>query len=103
MTIIFIICAYKLKAKHLAYLYSFLAATCSFNAVHNIFEIYGPVGYVNGQEASSDAHIEAEYWGWSYTTWVTIWLIFALVCSVVGMLLAFGGEPTSNSRMLRVI
>mmetsp|Transcript_33892 Transcript_33892/g.59517 ORF Transcript_33892/g.59517 Transcript_33892/m.59517 type:complete len:314 (-) Transcript_33892:321-1262(-) len=92
MAIVFILCAWKLKAKYLAYLYSFLAATCSFNAVDNISELYGPVGYVNGQEASSDAHSVAEYWGGSYTTWATIWLVFALVCSAVGLLLAFDGK-----------
>ena len=79
-------------AKYLAYLYSFLVATCSLNAVDNISELYGPVGNMNGREASSDAHSVAEYWGWSYKTWATTWLVFALVCSAVGLLFAFDGR-----------
>lgn len=92
MAIVFILCAWKLKARDLGYLYSFLAATCSFNAVDNISELFGSVGYVNGQEATSDAHTVAEYWGGTYTTWATLWLVFALVCSAVGLLLAFDGR-----------
>ena len=63
MAIIFIVCAWKLKAVHIGYLYSFLAATCSFNAVDNISELFGGVGYVNGEAAEGDAHAVATYWG----------------------------------------
>eukprot|EP00581_Thalassiosira_minuscula_P000839 CAMPEP_0183740876 /NCGR_PEP_ID=MMETSP0737-20130205/60740_1 /TAXON_ID=385413 /ORGANISM="Thalassiosira miniscula, Strain CCMP1093" /LENGTH=297 /DNA_ID=CAMNT_0025976043 /DNA_START=14 /DNA_END=907 /DNA_ORIENTATION=- len=86
------VCAWKLKARQVGYLYSFLAATCSFNAVDNISELYGSVGYVNGQPATSDAHTVAEYWGGAYTTWATLWLLFALMCSAIGLLLAFDGN-----------
>ncbi|KAL7537625.1 hypothetical protein ACHAXR_010034, partial [Thalassiosira sp. AJA248-18] len=98
MAIVFILCAWKLKAKDLTYLYSFLAATCSFNAVDNISELYGPVGYVNGQESTSDAHSVAEYWGGTYVMWATIWLIFALVCSAVGLLFAFDGHTLKQEQ-----
>mmetsp|Transcript_51991 Transcript_51991/g.110471 ORF Transcript_51991/g.110471 Transcript_51991/m.110471 type:complete len:336 (+) Transcript_51991:94-1101(+) len=91
MALILIICAWKLKVKYLGYLYSFLAATCSFNAIDNIHELFGPVGYVNGQEATSDAHTVAEYWGGDYKTWATLWFTFASVCSAIGLLLAFDG------------
>jgi len=91
MAISFILCAWKLKAKHLTYLYSFLAATCSFNALDNIWELYGPVGYVNGEEVTSDAHAVAEYWGGTYATWATWWLLFSLACSAIGLLFAFDG------------
>ena len=47
---------------------------------------------MNGQEATSDAHTVADYWGGNYTTWATLWLVFALVCSAVGLLLAFDGH-----------
>ncbi|KAL7551565.1 hypothetical protein ACHAWF_014755 [Thalassiosira exigua] len=90
--VVFILCAWQLKAKHLSYLYSFLAATCSFNAVDNISELYGPVGYVNGEEATSDAHTVAEHWGGTNLSWATFWLIFALGCSAVGLLFAFDGQ-----------
>lgn len=92
MAVVMILCAWKLKAKHLTYLYSFLSAACSFNAVDNISELYGPVGYVNGQEATSDAHAVAERWGGSYVAWATWWLVFALICSAVGLLFAFDGN-----------
>lgn len=92
------LCAWKLKAKHVGYLYSFLAATCSFNAVDNISELFGGVGYVNGEESTSDAHTVAEYWGGSYTFWATLWLLFALACSAVGLLFAFDGHTYKQNQ-----
>lgn len=91
MAVVFILCAWKLKAKHLGYLYSFLAATCSFNAVDNISELFGGVGYVNGEVAEGDAHAVAEHWGGTNGIWATLWLVFALICSVVGLLFPFDG------------
>jgi len=91
MAIALMFCAWKLKAKYVGYLYSFLAATCSFNAIDNISELFGSVGYVNGEEATSDAHAVAMYWGGSNILWATFWFMFALVCSAVGLLLVFDG------------
>ena len=98
MAIAMIICAFKLRAKHLAYLYSFLAATTSFNAVENIHDLYG-VGYVNGQEVESDAHAVADVWGGgTYAAWASLWLGFALVCSAVGLLCAFDGHTYKEEK-----
>ncbi|KAL9185494.1 hypothetical protein ACHAXT_003271 [Thalassiosira profunda] len=90
MAIVLILCAWKMKAKHLTYLYSFLAATCSFNAVDNITELYG-TGYVNGEESTSDADTVAEFWGGTSAGWATWWLFFSLICSAIGLLFAFDG------------
>lgn len=92
MAIVLIICAWKLRAREVGYLYSFLAATCSFNAVDNISELFQGVGYVNGQPTEGDAHTVAEYWGGTNIIWATYWLIFALVCSAIGLLFAFDGH-----------
>ena len=92
MAIVLIICAWKLPAKYVGYLYSFLAATCSFNAVDNISELFGPVGYVNGEEAEGDAHAVAEHWGGTDTMWASLWFVFALVCSAIGLLFATDGH-----------
>jgi hypothetical protein len=91
MAVVFIVCAWKLKAVHVGYLYSFLAATCSFNAVDNISELFGGVGYVNGEEAEGDASAVAQKWGGIGVMWASLWLIFALVCSAIGLLFAFDG------------
>lgn len=96
--VVLLLCAWRLKAVHIEYLYSFLAATCSFNAVDNISELYGSVGYVNGQAATSDAHTVAEHWGGHYTTWATWWLVFALGCSAVGLLCAVDGVAYKRQR-----
>ena len=79
MAVGLVLCAWKLKAVHIGYLYSFLgelqkivcsvssyydthdtiyisAATTSFNAVDNIIELFWGVGYVNGEEVEGDAH-----------------------------------------------
>ena len=91
MAIVLIICAWKLRAREVGYLYSFLAATCSFNAVDNISELFKGEGYVNGQPTEGDAHTVAEYWGGHHIVWAAYWFIFAFVCSGVGLLFAFDG------------
>lgn len=86
-----IICAWKLKAKHVGYLYSFLAATIAFNSVDNISELFGGQGYVNGQPSENDANAVAEQWGGTTFMWSAIWFIFAMVCCSIGLLFAFDG------------
>jgi hypothetical protein len=86
-----IICAWKLKAKHVGYLYSFLAATIAFNSVDNISELFGGQGYVNGQPSENDANAVAEQWGGTTFMWSVIWFIFAMVCCSIGLLFAFDG------------
>lgn len=98
LALIFILCAWKLKAKQVGYLYSFLAATCSFNAVDNISELFGGVGYVNGQPAEGDAHSVAEHWGGTDVAWASWWFSFALICSAVGLLFAFDGSTYKNGQ-----
>lgn len=98
--IIIIICAWKLKAKFVGYLYSFLAATIAFNSIDNISELFGGQGYVNGEPSENDANAVAEHWGGTTIMWASIWFVFALVCSSVGLLFAFDGlaykEETRN-------
>lgn len=93
MAVILLICAWKLKARLVAYLYSFLAATCSFNAFTSIKQLFAPgQGYVNGQPVYSDAHTVAEYAGGTYVMWATIWMIFAIVMSTIGLVFALDGH-----------
>lgn len=100
MAVVLIVCAWKLNAKHVGYLYSFLAATCSFNAVDNISELFGGVGYVNGEVAENDAMAVAEHWGGTNIVWASIWLGFALVCSAIGLLFAFDGLTYKKQEQL---
>ena len=60
------------------------AATTSFNAVDNVSELFGGVGYVNGQEVEGDAHSVAEYWGGISIRWASLWFVI--------------GKRNSNSR-----
>jgi len=64
------------------------AATTSFNAVDNISELFGGVGYVNGQEVEGDAHSVADYWGGISIIWASLWFVFALGCSSIGLIFA---------------
>lgn len=92
MAVVLLLCAWKLKARLVAYLYSFLAATCSFNAFTSIKQLFAPgQGYVNGQPVYSDAHTVAEYAGGTYVMWATIWMVFAIIMSTIGILCAFDG------------
>lgn len=93
MAVILLLCTWKLKARLVAYLYSFLAATCSFNAFTTIKYLFASgQGYVNGNPVNSDAHTVAEYAGGTYIMWATIWMVFAIVMSTIGLLFAFDGR-----------
>ena len=84
-----VIGGWKLPAVALDYLYGFLAATCSLNAVESIHDLYGASqGYAGGELMNSDAHTVAEYWGGDYRVWATIWLLTAIVLTAVGVLYA---------------
>ena len=82
-------------------IYHISAATTSFNSVDNISELFG-IGYVDGQEVEGDAHSVAEYWGGISIMWASLWFVFALGCSAVGLILTIDGSTTrrenSNSK-----
>mmetsp|Transcript_29804 Transcript_29804/g.65610 ORF Transcript_29804/g.65610 Transcript_29804/m.65610 type:complete len:320 (+) Transcript_29804:126-1085(+) len=86
------ILGWKLRAKLVGYLFSFLAATCAFNAVESIQELFGGTGYVNGEPMQSDAHSVSEYIGMSYLFWATLWFIFAIVMSLIALIFVLDGS-----------
>lgn len=93
MAVVIMLLAWKLQARFVAYLYSFLAATCSFNAITSIKHLFAPgQGYVNGEPVYSDAHTVAEYAGGTYIMWATIWMIFAVIMSTIGLVFALDGQ-----------
>lgn len=93
MAVVIMILGWKLQARFVAYLYSFLAATCSFNAITSIKHLFAPgQGYVNGEPVYSDAHTVAEYAGGTYVMWATIWMIFAVIMSTIGLVFALDGH-----------
>jgi Peptidase M50B-like len=85
----FILCGWFLPALWLDNLYAFLAVTCSMNALLDIRNLYGSSqGYVGGQLSSTDAVAVSEYWGNDYRFWATLWLIFAIVMTLIGLIFA---------------
>lgn len=92
MGVAIVICGWKLKARAVGYLFSFLAATTSFNAIMSIHDLFAPGEcYVNGQPRYSDAHTVAELWGMSYVFWASWWFAFALIMSLIGLIFVFDG------------
>jgi len=77
--------------------YNISAATTSFNAVDNISEL-GGVGYVNGQEVEGDAHSVADYWGCTSIMWASLWFVFALGCSAIGLTFAIDGSTYKKEK-----
>ncbi|KAI2490151.1 Peptidase M50B-like [Fragilaria crotonensis] len=85
----FVLCGWFLPALWLDNLYAFLAATCSMNALLDIKNLYGSSqGYVGGQLSTTDAAAVAEYWGNDYRFWATLWLVFAIVMTLIGLVFA---------------
>ena len=79
-------------------IYHISAATTSFNAVDNISELFGGVGYVNGQEVEGDAHSVAGYWGGISIMWASLWFVFALGCSSIGLIFALDGSTYKKEK-----
>lgn len=100
-----ILCGWKLPAKWILYLYCFLAAACSFNAldaINDLLDIQPGEAYVNGQATSTDAHSVADRIGGTYKFWAVLWLIFGLFMSAIGLLLPFNGVTyAKNKREMR--
>merc|ERR1711862_529547 len=83
----------------LRFLYSLLAATCSFNAVDSITDLYA-VGnlYVDGEPMPSDAVSVAGCWGATSGFWATWWLMIAIVMSFVGLVFALDKSPSTKQQ-----
>ena len=92
-------CGWKLQATYVRYLYNFVAVTCSLNAVTSIQELFQPgVGYVNGEAKYSDAHTVADIVGvGSYWTYALLWLIFAIITCIIGILCAADYKPRRSN------
>ena len=89
MGLVLAICGWKLKKNYVGYLFAFLAATCSFNTVTRIHDLFAPgVGYVGGEPRYSDAYTVAEYTLLPYWFWAGCWFTFAIIMSLVGLLFA---------------
>jgi hypothetical protein len=50
----------------------------------------------------TDAQAVAEYWGMDYKFWATIWLIFAVVMTLVGLIFARDARNLTNSSQFRL-
>lgn len=84
--VLLLIGGWCLPAVWLDNLYAFLAATCSMNALMDIKHLFGSSeGYVNGEVHNTDAHQVAQYWGNDYRFWATLWFLFAVVATLVGV------------------
>lgn len=84
--------AWKLPSFHIRNLYVFLAVMCSLNAITHVRYLFGSSFVVNGsQQQTSDAHSMGEFTGTSYLLWATLWLILAIVMTILGIVFAIPG------------
>ena len=74
-----------LSAELCAYVYAFVAAACCLNAVDSITGIWNDKECTWGERRSNDAVTVAEIWGLAYWFWALLWLIFAVVMLLIGM------------------
>lgn len=74
------------------WLYTFLAAATSLNAISSIRTLFGAVHIVNGQEAgSTDARTVGELLLLPWWVWASGWMLLALVCTAGGLRFAVKG------------
>lgn len=83
--------AYKLPSTHIRNLYIILSVTCSMNAISHVHDLFGLNNYINGEALSSDAHTMADVVGGSFMAWAILWLILAIVLTVLGIVFAIPG------------
>ena len=83
--------AWKLPSFHIRNLYVILAMMTSMNAITAIRYLFGASHNVNGQPVQTDAHAMAEVNGGSYILWATLWLILAIVLTLLGVVFAIPG------------
>ena len=97
--LVFVLSGWFLPALWVDNLYAFLAATCSMNALLDIHNLYGSSqGYVGGELSNTDAHTVAQYWGNDYRFWATLWLIFAIVMTLIGLIFAKNAKEMPRNR-----
>merc|ERR1712183_356473 len=85
------VAAWKLPSTHIRNLYIILAVTCTLNSITSIQVLFGENQVVNGQPSSTDAHMMAVIQGGNHVMWALLWLVFALFCAAIGILLAIPG------------
>ena len=88
------VAGWTLPPRRVLYLYSFMAAICSFNAldaINDLMDIQPGQAYVNGQESSTDAHTVADLIGMTYGFWAFLWLLFGILMSALGLFFPFDG------------
>lgn len=89
------LCGWLLEAGPIAYLYSFLAATCCLNAVESIHSMFVSKDCVWGEKAVNDAMTVEEITNIPSWFWGVLWLVFALVMLAAGLL--FAVEPSDGA------
>lgn len=101
MGLFIIVAGWKISPRKVLYLYTFMAATCSFNALDSISDLIGiSTGaemYVNGEEMGSDAQTAADLVGGSAVLWAVLWLIFGIVMSLIGISFPIDGATVKNA------
>lgn len=93
-----ILSGWLLPAVWLDNLFAFLAANCSMNALIDIRNLYGSEQNYNGDTLmNTDAQAVAGYWGGDYRLWATVWLVFAVVATVIGLIFARDARELSKN------
>jgi Peptidase M50B-like len=81
-----------LPSQHMRNVYVLLAVTCSLNAITAVRTLFGNSYMVNGQKSSTDAHTMANLKdGTTVGLWATIWLLWSIVLTMVGIVFAVPG------------
>ncbi len=80
------------------WLYTFLAAVTSLDAVTSIQTLFGATHLVNGKPSSTDARTVGELLLVPWFVWAAAWLALALVCAFVGLRYALPATPGTEGR-----
>ena len=76
---------WKLPEELSGWLYTFLAAVTSLDAVTSIQTLFGSTHLVNGAPSSTDARTVGELLLIPWFAWASLWMVLALICAWIGL------------------
>ena len=85
------VAAYFLPSARMRDLYVCVAVTVALNAITSVHDLFGASHMVNGEASPTDAHSMQNITGVPFWFWALLWLFFALLMTLLGLVFAIPG------------
>lgn len=97
MGVVLLVCAWRLPSRLVGELYALVAAMCSLNAITSITVLFSVQPFeIAGVVRQSDAQVMADQLWLPYWFWAALWILLAVLMSVIGFVFAIEPEQEST-------